>query len=114
MVHIDSTTTQIILLTARIALWGGGTPCTEHLESTGIRTLLFAGVNTDQCVGGSLQDAFSRGYDCLLLSDGCATTSPSSSQQSIEFNAEKCWGFALTCEQLEKGVGQIQRQARAS
>lgn len=37
-------------------LWGASTPCTEFLESEGITTLLFAGVNTDQCVGGSLQD----------------------------------------------------------
>jgi len=99
------------MLTSHVALWGGGTPCTEYLEASGIKTLLFAGVNTDQCVGGSLQDAFSRGYDCLLLTDGCATTSPSSSQQSIEFNAEKCWGFALSCEQFEKGVGRIQQSA---
>jgi len=99
------------VLTIAVALWGGGTLCTEYLESSGIKTLLFAGVNTDQCVGGSLQDAFSRGYDCLLLSDGCATTSPSHSQQSIVFNAEKCWGFALSCEQLEEGVSQIQKSA---
>ena len=90
-------------------LWGGGTLCTQYLESTGIRSLLFAGVNTDQCVGGSLQDAFSRGYDCLLLSDGCATTSPASSQQSIEYNAAKTYGFALTCDELEKGAGKVQQ-----
>ena len=34
-------------------LWGGSTPATEFLEKQGIRTLLFAGVNTDQCVGGT-------------------------------------------------------------
>lgn len=37
-------------------LWGTGTPCTEFLEEEGIKTLFFTGVNTDQCVGGSLQD----------------------------------------------------------
>lgn len=35
-------------------LWGPSTECTDFLEKDGIRTLLFAGVNTDQCVGGSL------------------------------------------------------------
>jgi len=37
-------------------LWGPGTACTEYLSQRGIQTLLFTGVNTDQCVGGSLQD----------------------------------------------------------
>lgn len=40
-------------------LWGPSTDCTEFLDKHGIRTLLFAGVNTDQCVGGSLQDVSS-------------------------------------------------------
>ena len=50
-------------------LWGSSTPCTEYLEREGIKTLLFAGVNTDQCVAGSLQDAFSKGWDCILVKD---------------------------------------------
>ena len=89
-------------------LWGGETACTKYLESQNIRTLLFAGVNTDQCVGGSLQDAFTKGYDCLMLSDGCGTTSPDHAQQCIEFNTAKTWGFTLTCEDLAKGVDNLQ------
>ena len=85
-------------------LWGDRTLCTEFLEKEGIKTLLFTGVNTDQCVGGSLQDAFTKGWDCILLSDGAATTSPSSSQESIEFNCAKTWGFCLKCEDFAKGV----------
>ena len=50
-------------------LWGSSTPCTEFLEKEGVKTLLFAGVNTDQCVAGSLQDAFTKGWDCILLKD---------------------------------------------
>ncbi|KEF60932.1 uncharacterized protein A1O9_02496 [Exophiala aquamarina CBS 119918] len=86
-------------------LWGPGTPCTEFLTARGIQTLLFTGVNTDQCVGGSLQDAFSNGYDTILLSDACGTTSPDSSQQCIEFNAAKTWGFATTCRDFAQGCG---------
>jgi hypothetical protein len=44
--------------------------------------------NTDHCVGGSLQDAFTKGWGCLLLSDGCATTSPIFARQCIEFNCK--------------------------
>jgi nicotinamidase-related amidase len=85
-------------------LWGASSPCTEFLEKEGIKTLLFAGVNTDQCVGGSLQDAFTKGYDCVLLSDGAGTTSPKSSQESIEFNCAKTWGFCVSCGRLAEGV----------
>ena len=31
-------------------MWGGSTMCEEFLDDHGIRSLLFAGVNTDQCV----------------------------------------------------------------
>lgn len=85
-------------------LWGEKTACTEFLDQEGIKTLFFAGVNTDQCVGGSLQDAFTKGYDCVLLSDGCGTTSPSAAQECVEFNCGKTWGFCLTCEQFSQGV----------
>jgi nicotinamidase-related amidase len=85
-------------------LWGDKTLCTEFLEKEGIKTLLFAGVNTDQCVGGSLQDAFTKGWDCVLLSDGTGTTSPDYSQESIEFNCAKTWGFCMKCEDFAKGV----------
>ncbi len=87
-------------------LWGASTPCTEFLEKEGLKTLFFAGVNTDQCVGGSLQDAFAKGYDCILLSDGAGTTSPASSQQSIEFNCAHTWGFSTSCESFAKGINE--------
>ena len=37
-----------------------------------------------QCVGGTLTDAFSNGYDCVLLGDGCGTTTPEYAQQCWE------------------------------
>ncbi|KAK6379633.1 hypothetical protein LTS17_005705 [Exophiala oligosperma] len=86
-------------------LWGTRTMCTDFLEKEGITTLLFAGVNTDQCVGGSLQDAFSKGYDVILLSDGAGTTSPDSSQESVEFNCAGTWGFCTTCKDFAESVG---------
>ena len=85
-------------------LWGSGTACTEFLEEEGIRTLLFAGVNTDQCVGGSLQDAFTKGWDCILLSDGCGTTSPQYATDCVEYNCARTWGFVTDSQALEKGV----------
>lgn len=85
-------------------LWGSSTPCTFLLEQEGIKTLLFAGVNTDQCVAGSLQDAFTRGWDCILLKDACGTTSPDSAKECVEFNCARTWGFVTDCISLEKGI----------
>ncbi|KAK0712649.1 Isochorismatase-like protein [Lasiosphaeria miniovina] len=46
----------------------------QFLARQGIRTLLFAGL----CVMGTLQDASLKGFDCILLKDGCGTNRPSS------------------------------------
>lgn len=88
-------------------LWGASTPLQSYLEKEGIRTLLFTGVNTDQCVGGTLTDAFSRGYDCVMLSDGCGTSSGEEAQRSWEWNAERTYGFCMKCEDLAEGVAKM-------
>ncbi|MCJ1409878.1 hypothetical protein MMC19_003962 [Ptychographa xylographoides] len=90
-------------------LWGSTTPCCDFLETEGIKTLLFAGVNTDQCVGGSLQDAFSKGWDCILLKDACGTTSPTFASEMVEFNCARTWGFVSDCNDLAKGVDSMLR-----
>lgn len=57
-------------------LWGPSQPLWRHLEKEGRRTLLFTGVNTDQCVLGTLSDAYNAGWDCVMVEDCCATTTP--------------------------------------
>jgi nicotinamidase-related amidase len=69
------------------------TPLDSLLRNLGIRTLLFAGVNTDQCVFCTLTDANFLGYGCVLVSDCCATTSPTYCTEATLFNVEKCFGF---------------------
>lgn len=88
-------------------LWGASTPCTEFLEAHGLRTLLFAGVNTDQCVAGSVQDAFAQGWDCVLLSDACGTSSPGFAKECVEFNCARSWGFVVRCGELGRGVREM-------
>lgn len=89
-------------------LWGVSTPLQVFLEEQGITTLLFAGVNTDQCVGGTLTDAFSKGYDCVLLGDGCGTSSPACAQACWEFNAAQTFGFCAGCGDLARGVAEME------
>jgi nicotinamidase-related amidase len=52
------------------------TPLDSILKNLGKTTLLFGGVNADQCVMATLQDANFLGYDCILVKDCSATTSP--------------------------------------
>ncbi|MDQ4013961.1 MAG: cysteine hydrolase [Thermoproteota archaeon] len=39
------------------------------LQSVGINTLMFCGVDTSICVETSLRDGFNLGYDVILISD---------------------------------------------
>lgn len=57
-------------------LWTEDQPLWRYLEGEGkeTRTLLFAGVNTDQCVLGTLTNAYNAGWDCVMVEDCCATT----------------------------------------
>jgi nicotinamidase-related amidase len=69
------------------------TPLDSILRNLGVKTLLFSGVNTDQCVLCSLQDANFLGYGCIMVEDCCATTSPDYCTQATLFNVKKGFGF---------------------
>ena len=63
------------------------------LRNLDIKTLLFAGVNADQCVLATLMDANFLGYDCVLLEDCTATTSPAFCWDATLYNVRQCFGF---------------------
>ncbi|KAI0549061.1 isochorismatase family protein [Xylaria curta] len=84
--------------------WGPSSDMEVFLRKTGITTLLFTGVNTDQCVLATMQDASTKGYDTILLEDGCGTRSPEYARQMVHFNCQKTWGFISTCAALAQGV----------
>jgi nicotinamidase-related amidase len=65
------------------------------LRNLAVTTVLFAGVNADQCVLCTLQDANFRGYDCLLLEDCVATTSPDYCMSATVYNVRQCFGFVV-------------------
>lgn len=100
-----STPQSLIYVCVRMSgLWGYQSALDLYLQEKGITTLLFGGVNTDQvfhsfmfvqrsnlhcrlqCVGGTLVDAYFRGYDCILVSDITATTSPAGALESVFYN----------------------------
>ena len=88
--------------------WGGSSSCLEYLKENGITTLLFSGVNTDQCVLASLQDACNMGYDTILLKDACGTDSPEYTIKMVEYNCRKSWGFVSDCQALVDGAKSLE------
>jgi ureidoacrylate peracid hydrolase len=75
-----------------------GTHLDQVLRTQGINTLFFSGVNTDQCVTTTMEDAYFRDYNCVLLTDATATSSPDYCRAAVEFNTKNCWGFTTTVE----------------
>ena len=75
------------------------------LKNLNLTTLLFAGVNADQCVLCTLQDAASLGYDPILLEDCSATTSPSFCMDATLYNVRQCFGFVTSSGQILSGLG---------
>jgi nicotinamidase-related amidase len=76
------------------------TPLDGILRNLQVRTIFFAGVNTDQCVMCSLQDANFLGYGCVLVEDCCATTSPDFCTEATIWNVKKCFGFVTDSEAI--------------
>ncbi|WAL58796.1 cysteine hydrolase family protein [Thermocoleostomius sinensis] len=76
------------------------TPLDSILRNLGKTTLFFAGVNADQCVMTTLQDANFLGYDCILIRDCTATTSPDYCLQATFYNVNQCFGFITESQAL--------------
>jgi nicotinamidase-related amidase len=81
------------------------------LRNLDVTTLMFAGVNVDQCVLCTLQDANFRGYDCLLLEDCAATTSPDYCLAATLYNVRQCFGFVLSSKTIVAELDEGKRQA---
>ncbi|MEV5445940.1 isochorismatase family cysteine hydrolase [Streptomyces sp. NPDC052644] len=81
------------------------TPLDSVLRNLRVDTVLFAGVNADQCVLATLTDAACLGYDAVLLEDGVATTSPEFCLRATLYNVERCFGFVARGADLLAAVG---------
>ncbi len=76
------------------------TPLDSILRNQSVTTLLFAGVNADQCVLHTLADGNFLGYDTLLVEDCTATTSPDFCWQATLYNVRQIFGFTIESDPL--------------
>lgn len=82
------------------------------LRNRDVATILFAGVNADQCVLATLIDAACIGYDCVLLTDGSATTSPGFCWDATVYNVKQCFGFTTEAAAITAALGEQLEGAR--
>lgn len=61
------------------------------LRNLGIRTLIVAGVVTDQCVDMAVRDAADRGYLVSVPGDACATYSQERHDAALRAYSGYCW-----------------------
>src|SRR3984957_6986693 len=73
------------------------------LRNLGIKTLLIGGVNMDQCVMTTLEDASFLGYDTILIEDATATTSPDYCVQATLYNVKLLYGFVAKSANILTG-----------
>jgi len=83
------------------------TPLDSILRNLGVNTLLFAGVNADQCVMTTLQDAMFLGYDCLMVEDCVGTTSPRYCMDATLYNVKLLFGFVTRSEHIAAGLREV-------
>lgn len=85
-------------------LWSTSEPLHEYLRAVHKKTLLFTGVNTDQCVFGTVSDAYSYGWDCVLLNDCTGTMTGMGAQELSEYNIAQNMGFVTGSKEFCEAV----------
>lgn len=84
------------------------------LRSLQVHTLFYAGVNTDRCVFSTLQDAGFLGYDNILLSDACSTSSPAYITKAIHEIVRRLHGFVASSDALMNSISSFSLQSNAT
>jgi nicotinamidase-related amidase len=81
-------------------MWSPDEDLYRYLVASGKKTVLFGGINTDQCVLSTITDAHSWGWDCVLLKDCSGTLTSPAAQSVAEYNIATCIGFVSDSKAL--------------
>ncbi|MET0933554.1 MAG: isochorismatase family cysteine hydrolase [Mycetocola sp.] len=87
------------------------TPLDSILRQLRVDTILFAGVNADQCVLATLSDAAGLGYDVIFLEEASATTSPEFCYDATVYNVRQCFGFTTSPDDLLDAIAPLTLQS---
>lgn len=75
-----------------------GTFLDHALRNMGINTLVFAGVVTDACVGGTARAAAEMGYHSVICEDACATYTQRAHDEGLLAHARRFGRVGTTAE----------------
>jgi nicotinamidase-related amidase len=88
------------------AFWG--TDLSPILAAQGVRALILAGVTTDVCVHCTLREANDRGFECLLVSDACASGDVEAHRAALHMTTVENGVFGVVAD-AETVVGALRR-----
>jgi ureidoacrylate peracid hydrolase len=77
------------------------------LQSVGINTLIFCGIDTSICVETSLRDGFNLGYDVILISDATASGMKKHYETTLE-RVRDYYGIVTNLHGLKKMIGSLE------
>ena len=77
------------------------------LQSVGINTLIFCGIDTSICVETSLRDGFNLGYDVILISDATAYGIRKHYETTLE-RVRDYYGIVTNLQGFKKMVGLLE------
>lgn len=69
------------------------------LQSLGIDSIIFSGIDTSICVESSLRDAFNHGYDILMISDATASNNLDHYNSTLD-NIRNYYGLVMNLDEL--------------
>ena len=89
------------------AFWG--TDLASILAANEIHSLILAGVTTDVCVHSTLREAIDRGFECLLVSDACASGDPKAHRAALDMVVveDGVFGVVADVEAVDKALSQV-------
>ncbi len=74
-------------------MWSSDEDLYRYLVESGQKSVMFAGINTDQCVLSTITDVHYWGWDCILLKDCSGIRTSPAAQEVAEYNMATCIGF---------------------
>ena len=72
------------------------------LKGYNIRYLITTGVSTNNCVEGTIRDAYSLGYFAVLVSDATAASGPPFMKEASIFNVKHAYGWITSSANVMK------------